>query len=44
MKYEKPTIVPIASAADAIQNSQKGSSETYDLMRETTVGAYDADE
>jgi hypothetical protein len=44
VKYEKPIIVQLAPATNAIQNSQKGSSETYDLMKETTVGAYEADE
>lgn len=44
MKYAKPTIIELLPAIDAVQNSQKGSSDITDLMKEQTVGAYQADE
>lgn len=44
MKYTQPIIVELLPAINAVQNSQKGSSEITDLMKEQTVGAYQADE
>lgn len=44
MVYQKPAMVELPSAIVSIQNNQKGSSDVTDLMREQTVGAYQADE
>lgn len=44
MEYTKPNIAALLPAINAVQNSQKGSSEITDLMNEQTVGAYQADE
>ena len=45
MKYEKPEVVRLASAIDAIQNpSDKGPIETNDNPLECSLLAYSADE
>jgi hypothetical protein len=44
MKYQTPIIAVTAIAVDAIQSGQKGNSEQADLMKEETIGAYEADE
>ena len=44
MTYEKPSLMPLASAVDAIQGGVKASSTRTDMAFETTVGAYESDE
>jgi hypothetical protein len=44
MKYEKPEIVVIGSAVDAVQNSMIKQSPPTDNRLETTVAAYQSDE
>jgi hypothetical protein len=44
MKYEKPEIVLMAAASVAVQHQVKGPSPVVDVMRDQTIGAYEADE
>jgi len=44
MKYEKPVVAILASAAKAIQGGRKGSSSQTDMSFQQTIGAYEADE
>ncbi len=44
MKYEKPEIAVIGSAADAVQNSMIKQSPPLDNRLQTTVAAYQSDE
>jgi hypothetical protein len=44
MKYEKPEVIPIASACTGIQGNFKCACTVIDLLRLETLGAYEADE
>ena len=44
MKYEKPHVVVVASAAAAIQAHTKNSQFSPDMKEEYTLPAYEADE
>jgi hypothetical protein len=44
MKYEKPSLVVIASACSGIQNNYKCACIFFDLLLKETLGAYEADE
>jgi hypothetical protein len=44
MKYEKPEVVMVAAACAAVQNHVKDSNIFFDILREETIGAYEADE
>jgi hypothetical protein len=47
MKYEKPELVTLGSATDAVQSAGKGNIYTPDLVIDPpnhTNGAYEADE
>jgi len=44
MKYEKPELSIVESAAVVIQGSEKGQEGPLDVHLEHTIGAYEADE
>ncbi len=44
MKYEKPEVVTLASAVDAIQGVNKQSNVIVDSPTKLTTNAYEADE
>jgi len=45
MKYQKPEVIRLPSAADAIQGGLKGTDAMLDLSKqEPTISAYEADE
>ena len=44
MKYEKPELTVVESAAATIQSSLKGSSDTPDSPSTWTIPAYEANE
>ena len=44
MKYQTPEVIALASAMDAIQSTDKGTSDVSDLAQKDTIGAYEANE
>ena len=46
MKYEKPQLIEVARASEAIQSGKKGTSTVSDNPQALTytIGAYEADE
>jgi len=44
MKYEKPRMAVLASAAECIQGGVKQHSNQLDMSFQETIGAYEADE
>lgn len=44
MTYEKPEVVAIGSACEAIQSSAKGAGPNDTAQHKPTAGAYEADE
>jgi hypothetical protein len=44
MRYQKPEVILLASAVDAIQSGDKGDVKNPDSLTTNTIGAYEADE
>lgn len=44
MKYERPEVVEVALACNAVQHHVKFPNVVYDVMDRPTIGAYEADE
>jgi len=44
MRYQKPDVVAVASALDAVQGGQKGPGPRDFPQDEPSIGAYEADE